>query len=148
MAKLTDKQRTFCEEYMIDLNATQAAIRAGYSKKTAQQISSETLLKPVVQEYIQELQQERSDNTSISAESVLRRINMVANRCLQIEPVIEIQDGEETPTGVYKFEHSGANKALEMLARHNGLFNDKLGITGDGISFNLNFDPKVGKDDE
>jgi len=144
MAKLTDKQRTFCEEYLVDLSAKQAAIRAGYSEKTAKQIGSENLSKPDLQEYIQELQEKRSDNTSISAESVLRRINMVANRCMQLEPVTETQDGEETTVGEYKFEHTGANKALEMLARHNGLFNDKLGISGDGIVFNMNF----GSDEE
>lgn len=49
---LTDKQIRFCEEYLIDLNATQAAIRAGYSQKTAGQIASETLMKPYIKEYI------------------------------------------------------------------------------------------------
>ena len=54
--KLTDKQRRFCEEYCIDLNATQAAIRAGYSKDTAGVIGCENLKKPNVAEYIKHLQ--------------------------------------------------------------------------------------------
>ncbi len=50
--KMTAKQRRFCEEYLIDLNATQAAIRAGYSKKNAQNIASENLAKPIIRKYI------------------------------------------------------------------------------------------------
>ena len=53
-AKLTAKQRRFCDEYLIDMNAAQAAIRAGYSKKTAKQIGQENLTKPDLQEYIAE----------------------------------------------------------------------------------------------
>lgn len=123
--KLTAKQKAFCEEYLIDLNATQAAIRAGYSEDTAHQIGYENLIKHDVAAEIERLQKIRSDITSISAESVLRRINLVANRCMQAEAVKD-SDGDET--GEYKFEHSGANKALEMLARHNGLFNDKVEV--------------------
>ena len=56
--KLTDKQQRFCEEYVIDLNGTQAAIRSGYSSKTARSISNENLTKPDIREYISELQKE------------------------------------------------------------------------------------------
>ncbi len=59
---MTDKQKRFCEEYMVDLNATQAAIRAGYSENSAQQIASENLSKPVIQQYIQsELEKQKSE---------------------------------------------------------------------------------------
>lgn len=54
---LNDKQKKFCNEYLIDLNATQAAIRAGYSEKTARSIANENLTKPDIQKYIQELQE-------------------------------------------------------------------------------------------
>ena len=50
---MTEKQKLFCEEYLIDLNATQAALRAGYSEKTAYSIGNENLKKPEIQEYIQ-----------------------------------------------------------------------------------------------
>ena len=72
--KPTAKQRRFCEEYLKDLNATQAAIRAGYSKKTAQEIGSENLSKPLVQEYIQKHMNKRSERTQIDADWVLKRL--------------------------------------------------------------------------
>jgi phage terminase small subunit len=79
MAKeLNDKQQAFCREYIIDLNATQAAIRAGYSEKTAQQISSENLLKPLIQEMIQKLIKERADRTGITADRVLNEYAKIA----------------------------------------------------------------------
>ena len=58
---MTEKQKLFCEEYLIDLNATQAALRAGYSKKTAYSIGNENLKKPEIQEYIQKLLKEKQD---------------------------------------------------------------------------------------
>ncbi len=72
--KLTDKQRTFCEEYMIDLNATQAAIRAGYSEKTAKDIACENLAKPNIQEYLAELKGKRSDKLEIDSTKVLQEL--------------------------------------------------------------------------
>ena len=59
MAKMTEKQKRFCDEYLIDLNATQAAIRAGYSKKTANRIGTENLSKLVIKAYIEERMKEK-----------------------------------------------------------------------------------------
>jgi len=114
-SNLTDKQKIFCEEYLIDLNATQSAIRAGYSEKTAKQIGTENLSKPVLSEYIAELKAKRSESTAINAAWVLRQAVKVHERCMQAEPVIDKEGG---PTGEYKFEHSGANKALEIIGKH------------------------------
>lgn len=75
---LNDKQRRFCEEYLIDLNATQAAIRAGYSEASARQIGTENLSKPAVQSYISELQKERAERTQITADRVLREVANIA----------------------------------------------------------------------
>ena len=58
---MTEKQKLFCEEYLIDLNATQAALRAGYSEKTAYSIGNENLKKPEIQEYIQKRLKEKED---------------------------------------------------------------------------------------
>lgn len=58
---MTEKQKRFCEEYLIDLNATQAALRAGYSEKTAYSIGNENLKKPEIQEYIQKRLKEKED---------------------------------------------------------------------------------------
>ena len=74
MANLTPKQQRFVEEYLIDLNATQAAIRAGYSEKTAKEIGSENLTKPNIAKAIQEAQNKRAERTQIDAEYVLRRL--------------------------------------------------------------------------
>lgn len=77
-SKLTHKQERFCEEYLIDLNATQAAIRAGYSKKTAQRIGSENLSKPLIADYITEKREELSDKALITADFVLNGIKDIA----------------------------------------------------------------------
>jgi phage terminase small subunit len=115
MAKLTSRQQAFCEEYLIDLNALQAAIRAGYSEKTAKQIGSENLSKPDVAKYIAELKAERSLLTKIDAAWVLMSAKKVYDRCMQEEAVT---DKEGATTGEYRFEHSGANAALGIIGKH------------------------------
>ncbi|MCK6903416.1 terminase small subunit [Enterobacter roggenkampii] len=71
---LTDKQEMFCRDYLIDLNATQAAIRAGYSAKTANRTASENLSKPDSQSRIAELKAQRNDLVGINAIYVLNRL--------------------------------------------------------------------------
>ena len=77
MAKLTDKQELFCKEYIITLNATQAASKAGYSENTAQQTGSENLSKPLIQERIAELNAERMNELKIDAQYVLNRLHEI-----------------------------------------------------------------------
>ncbi|MDH1531002.1 terminase small subunit [Acinetobacter johnsonii] len=74
MANLTPKQQRFVEEYLIDLNATQAAIRSGYSEKTAKSIGQENLTKPDIQKAIEEAQNKRQEQTQIDAAYVLKRL--------------------------------------------------------------------------
>ena len=69
---LTEKMKRFAEEYIVDLNATQAAIRAGYSENTASETGYENLRKPQIAEFIQKLKDERSKRTEISADRVLQ----------------------------------------------------------------------------
>lgn len=71
---LTDKQEMFCREYLIDLNATQAAIRAGYSEKTARASGCENLTKPDIQNRIAELKAQRNKQVNIDAAYVLKRL--------------------------------------------------------------------------
>nr|DAR29085.1 MAG TPA: Terminase small subunit [Caudoviricetes sp.] len=78
MAKLTAKQQRFCDEYLIDLNATQAAIRAGYSKKTANEQGARLLVNVSIQKKIFELQKEREKRTEITQDSVLRELALIA----------------------------------------------------------------------
>ena len=91
---LTDKQEMFCREYLIDLNATQAAIRAGYSAKTANRTASENLSKPDIKLRIAELKAQRNDLIGINAEYVL-------NRLIEIDQMdvldILLQNGELKP---------------------------------------------------
>jgi phage terminase small subunit len=76
--KLTDKQKRFCEEYLVDLNATQAAIRAGYSEKTAYSIGDENLRKPEIQTYISGLQNITSNKLEVTRERVLNEYAKIA----------------------------------------------------------------------
>lgn len=76
--KLTPKQERFCQEYLIDLNATQAAKRAGYSPKTAEKIGSENLQKPEVQEWLRKRMDKRASKAEITAEEVLREYKKLA----------------------------------------------------------------------
>lgn len=76
--ELTDRQARFCEEYLIDLNATQAAIRAGYSEKTAREQAAQNLSKLNIQEKIAELKAERSKRTEITQDSVIQELAAVA----------------------------------------------------------------------
>ena len=117
--KLSPKQNRFCEEYLVDLNATQAAIRAGYSRRTANPQAARLLVNVSVQEYIRQLRDIQKHETGINAKYVLNSLKTVADRCLQAEPVL---DGDGEPTGEYRFNATGACKALELLGKHLGLF--------------------------
>jgi phage terminase small subunit len=101
--KLTAKQQAFCEEYLLDLNATQAAIRAGYSAKTANVIGPENLAKPCIAEKVQEAMKKRSKKTEINAAWVLEHSVVLYKRCMD--------EGDE-------FSPSGAGKALDLIGKH------------------------------
>lgn len=108
MHKLTNKQALFCKEYLIDLNATQAAIRAGYSKKTACKIGSENLQKPDIIKEIQSLMNKRSEKVEIDADWVLKGIKDLTDTLV----------GSEDPSKAYK--------GFELAGRHLKLFTDKI----------------------
>lgn len=119
---LTDKQEKFCQEYLIDLNGTQAAIRAGYSKKTAKQVASENLTKLDVIARLRELNKKIEERTEISQEWVRKRFKEISDRCMTAEPVMIYYGENWVESGEYKFDSSGANKATEMLGKHLGFF--------------------------
>lgn len=78
MASMTAKQKRFCDEYLIDLNATQAAIRAGYAEKRASEQAYQLLQKTTVQEYIQKRKADRIERTEITQDMVLRELALIA----------------------------------------------------------------------
>ena len=117
MSELEEKQKMFCKEYLVDFNGTQAAIRAGYSKKTANEQASRLLAKVNVQTYLKQLIEKRNERTKITQDEVIADIIKVKDRCMQNEAVL---DKEGNETGIYKFDSNGANKALDMLMKHTG----------------------------
>ena len=117
MSELEEKQKMFCKEYLVDFNGTQAAIRAGYSKKTANEQASRLLAKVNVQTYLKQLIEKRNKRTNITQDDVVADIIKVKDRCMQNEAVF---DKEGNETGIYKFDSNGANKALDMLMKHTG----------------------------
>lgn len=167
---LKPKQKVFCEEYIIDLNGTQAAARAGYSKKTSNEIAAELLAKPSIKAYIQLLLDARSQKTEITAARVLKELAAIAFANIDDfvkvteEEVIETVQGEDGgmtpnkrryrtvevfPTDTVDKEKIPAissikqgksgielkihdkEKALELLGRHLGMWNDKLQLGAD-----------------
>lgn len=125
MNKLTDKQKRFVKEYLVDLNATQAAIRAGYSANTAQQIGSENLSKPLIAEKIAKAHGKKLKEAEINAQWVLDQAVKLNKRCMQeIKPKMKKVDGELVPmvdedgNYVFEFNAAGASKALELVGKH------------------------------
>lgn len=101
--KLTDKQQRFVEEYLIDLNATQAAIRAGYSEKTAYSIGNENLSKPEISDAIDAGMEKRSQNAQIDAQWVLERSVELYHMCIDQDDV------------------KAAKGALDLVGKHVGV---------------------------
>lgn len=145
--KLTDKQKRFVEEYLIDLNATQACIRAGYSANNAKQIGSELLDKTRLQ--IDEAMAERSKRTGINQDRVIQELSRIA--FVNITDVVDedgeirrdasaddlaciesvkIKDSDNQFGGSREREVKLAPKlkALELLGKHLGMWNNKLDV--------------------
>lgn len=120
---MTDKQLAFIDHYILDLNGTQAAIRAGYSAQYAGQQAFQLLSAPEIKEAITERRKKLGQETGVDIDFVTRRAKLIADRCMQAEPVL-IFDGEQwVESGKYKFDSSGANKAVDTLARIVGAYN-------------------------
>lgn len=145
MAKLTDKQELFAREFIKDLNATQAAIRAGYSEKTARAIGCENLTKPDIQQRIAELNQERLERVQIDADYVLRQAVKLHERCMQeVEPLTDRRGEElkdEEGRTIYGFDAKGAAAALKLVGEHVTVQAFKTNIKSEhsgSIGLNLN----------
>jgi len=149
---VTKKQKRFVEEYLIDLNATQAAIRAGYSPKAAYSIGSENLRKPEIRACIEKAMAERSKRTGINQDRIiieLAKIGLLNPKNLinfdeatvkeeateeDLAAISSIRvkrfptkDGEGVEREVKMYDKT---KALELLGRHFGMFKDKVEVSG------------------
>lgn len=127
--KLNMKQQKFCQEYIKDLNATQAYLRAYRPKKesTARINGCKLLANTNISQKINELQSERAKELKIDANWVLQRLKYISDRCVQAEPAL---DHSGNPTGEYRFDAAGAIKATELIGKHLGMFKDKVEHTG------------------
>ena len=150
---LTPKQKRFVDEYLIDLNATQAAIRAGYSKKTASVVGCENLTKPNIAKAIEESQSQRSKRTKVDADYVLKRlveidqmdVADIINADGSIKPVVDwpecwrrtISSIEVTEIGdvglLKKIRLPDKLKNLELLGKHIDISAFKERIEHEGV---------------
>jgi phage terminase small subunit len=165
--KLTSKQKMFVKEYLVDLNATQAALRAGYSEKTAYRTGADNLKKPQIQEAIQQAMQKREQRTEITADKVLEEYaklgfsdvsdylevvteRVLVDRTAEGEPISEIKqfvfmkDTKDIPPeklaaisevkqhkdGSISFKLHDKRGALDSIARHLGMFTERIEHTG------------------
>lgn len=145
VAKLTPKQKRFCDEYLIDLNATQAAIRAGYSEKTARQMGTENLSKPSIREYIDERMKEKEAALVADQDEVMRYLTAVMRREKTEHIVVTLSEERSTyvpdETGTMRKQTvkkevpqiveipaqlRDANKAAELLGKAYGIYTDKV----------------------
>lgn len=124
---MTDKQINFCREYVKDYNGTQAAIRAGYSKKTAAVKANQLLKNQDILNTIKQFQKELVESSCLTEEKVIAKVEEILDRCMSAEPVMEwnYEEHRYEPTGEYQFDSKGALKAIEMLGKHLGMFDKK-----------------------
>ena len=115
--RLTERERFFVRQYLVDLNGTQAAIRSGYSEKTAASQASRLLRKSDVQAYRDALLQEQFDAIGVTKHSIAAEVWGIYQKCCQKEPVMEWDsvNREWVPSGEWAFNVKGALKALDML---------------------------------
>lgn len=149
MAKLTKKQQLFVDEYLIDLNATQAAIRAGYSVESARDIGCENLTKPNIQQAIAKHMAERSKRTGVNQDRVVLELAKIA--FVKMTDIVDDEgkirsdatDDDLACIESVKFKESYSDtgsmterevkiaskmKALELLGKHLGMWNDKIDV--------------------
>ena len=129
--KLTEKQRRFCDYYIELGNGAEAAVRAGYSKKTARQMASENMAKPYVKAYIDAKLEELANERTADAQEVLEYLTSVMRGKEKEETLIGLGEGAQGKT---KIEVGAKDrlKAAELLGKRHALFTDKVDLnTGD-----------------
>lgn len=126
---MTPRQQKFCDEYLISGNATEAAIKAGYSRKTAKQTGSENLSKPDLQAYIDEQLAKIHSAKIADAEEVMKYLTSVM-RGEHTEQVLKlVGEGVQTVTDI-DVSAKERLKAAELIGKRYGLFTEKVGLEG------------------
>jgi len=122
--KLNPKQEMFCHEYVIDNNATQAAIRAGYSEKTIKRQGTRLLMNADILSRVEELRAEQIKRLGISSDWVILKLQDVFSKCMQTNPVMVWDHAEKKmkESGEYVFDSKGALKSMELIGKHLGMF--------------------------
>lgn len=131
---MTPRQEKFCIEYLIDLNATQAAIRAGYSKRTADRIANQNLRKLEIQSRIKKMRDEYYDKTIMSAKEVEYLLSKAGRGELKEEVVVVegLGDGVSAAQIIKKrLSAKDRIKALELMGKRHHLFEDQNSKTGE-----------------
>lgn len=134
---LSKRQQKFVEELLADpkMRQTEAAIKAGFSKKNADSIAARLVKRPAVKAAIEAAMAARAERTKITADYVLENLTEIVERCMQRAPVMVrmgrhlVQMTDEEGRHVWKFDAAGSTTALGLIGRHLGMFNDKLEVT-------------------
>lgn len=151
MARMTAKQRRFCDEYLVDLNATQAAIRAGYSPKTAYSIGTENLRKPELKEYIDARMAEKESELIADQNEVLKYLTTVLRGESQSEVVVVESVGDFTSqarTMKKAPDEKERLKAAELLGKRYGLYTDRVEQDVDlELNITVDYGDEEGEDD-
>jgi phage terminase small subunit len=147
-AKMTAKQMRFCDEYLIDLNATQAAIRAGYSEKTAGVMAAENLKKPNIKEYIDQRMAEKEAALIADQDEVLKYLTSVLRGESQSEVVVVENIGDfmsEARTMKKAPDEKERLKAAELLGKRYGLYKETI---DQNVDMDLNITVDYGEQEE
>lgn len=164
---LTEKQKRFCDEYLIDLNATQAAIRAGYSEETARAIGSQNLTKVNIAEYIEKQLKKREQRTELTQDFVIRELLNIAGASgtdfawvddiglARIIPTSQVDESKRSAIASIKAGANGTEvktydkiRALELLGKHLGMFSERQASNGREIEDLSPLASMLGDDDD
>lgn len=156
MGKLTRKQQAFVQEYLVDLNATQAAIRAGYKTKTARQMAAQNMSKLNIQDAIQDGMKVREKRTEVTQDMVIKQLVKIAfldikevvtwsdDQGIKIRPsddvdgtvLTEVSETLSEGGWTKKVKMSDRMRAIEMLGKHLGMFKENVQLSGSiGVNF-------------